>query len=205
MKKLFLILGLIVFTLTIFATNPDAYVMLKDGNYKLYTGVSSDTVSGSTTLAIDFFIEYSKNGPYTISFWIKGDTLAGCAGNTTIQVQGLYDLTYGTTTNIGSSITWTSASAVYNANTRLNTYSIAVAGTETTAAFNAIQDTTGIDVGFADTIKYAAQTNTVAVTNTVTMPGVDFGYIRFLFTGTTNTRIEVEDIGLKITPLFDLK
>ena len=211
MKKLTVLFSFLIISSMIFATNPDAVVRRAD-NYKLYTGVASDTVNGATTLAIDFYVEYAKEGRYTLSFWIDGDTLTGCTGNTTIQAQGLYDLTYGTTTNVGSSITWTSSSAVYLANTNLNTYSVAVAGTETnaqhtetTAAFNIF---TYDSLLYDDTLHVpqqvntvAAQTVTVAVTNTVTLPGVDFPYIRILFTGASGTRIEVDYIGIKVTPI----
>lgn len=191
----------------------DKYVNSKT-NYAIYTGTATDTINGVATADAVFYIEQAVKSRYTFSFMLDGDTLAGSTGDCTIQPQGSYDgVTY---SNIGSSTAWTSSTAEYLANVSANTYTTLASGTLTnaqhtrnTAAFDVVQDTTGMATYFADTTSYPAQTQTVeaqiytdARTVTVTLPGVDYNYLKTLVTGASGARVEIQLVAIKVTPIF---
>ena len=211
MKKFLIFLALIALVASVSAQYSDVIVK-KGSNYGTYTGVATDTINGAATADAIFFVEYAALGRYTISYYVDGDTLTLCAGDVTIQPRGSYDGV--TWTNIGSSVAWTASTAVYLANNSVNTY------TEVNASHTqTIATATDYDSGFLDgvdslgnsgvgdyyhddTLTIAQRVNTVAAqTVTVTLPGVDYRYVQILFTGTTNTRVEIETVGLKVTPL----
>ena len=152
-------------------------------------GDSINYASGTTTWYVDF--EVNKDVRYTISHTIDGDTLTGCTGDVTIQVQGSYDdVVY---SNIGSAVTWTASTAEYAANVNLNTY------TEVTAL--ATDYMTGVSDTVDTYISYGDTTTVAARTNTITLPGVDYNFIRVLFTAASGGRVEIEKVGLKLTPV----
>jgi hypothetical protein len=207
MKRLFVLIGIIAF----FAIGQAQDVTIsKAANYGYYTGLAGDTCIYGTTWDVIFAVELARDSRYMISHTIQADTMAGSSGNITIQVYGSYDLV--NYTAIGSAVTWSAASAVYSANVNLNTYTTLASGTltdaqhtRTTAAFNI---TTTDSLLYDDTLHVPAQTQTVAAqtftdarTVTVTVPGVDFRYIKVLFTAASGGKGEIDYVGIKVTPV----
>ena len=220
MKRLIIILSLL-FIAVISYSAVDVTVR-KGVNMATYTGTASDTINGTTTADAIFYIEYASEGLYVISFFIDGDTLNTCSGNVTIQAQGSYD--DNTYTNIGSSVTWTTT-ADYAGNTNRNTttitesgsiatHDIHFGGTYSSAAYNVTGGALGTDtIGVqADTLVYPAITytrdDTATVeaqtwtnTNTITLPGYDFPYVKIKLTGLSGARVELQKVVLKVTPI----
>jgi len=167
-------------------------------NYALYDGTATDTINGVDTTEAVFFIEQSQKSRYIFSYMVSGDTILGCAGNVTIQPRGSYDgITY---TDVGSAVTWTTT-ANYDANTSVNTYTeVNASHTVVTTAYNVYQ----IDKASAnqDTLQYPQITNTVAAqTNTITLPGTDYRYIKIRLIGATSARVDMDYVALKVTPI----
>jgi len=194
--------------------------------YSDYTGLATDTINGTTTMDVVFRVD--NIGHYTIGYYVEGDTTNGCSGNVTIQAQGSYDES-GTYVNIGSSVTWTTT-ADYSGSTMLNTYSssttiasytIANAGNDTTLTYDIteagfIQSVDGDSICYVDSLSWVntqtvpemasttASTQTVAsqtITETVTMPGVNYRFIKILLTGLSGARVEIDKVGLKVDPI----
>lgn len=224
MKKLMLFIGLISFAALTFAQSTYDILVKDNVNYGYYTGIATDTINGVNTADAVFFIELAAKSRYTLSWMLDGDTLAGSSGDCTIQPQGSYDgVTY---SNIGSSTAWTSSTAEYLANSSVNTYTevtashtitkaagdIPIVGTQVIAAYDI---TTTDSLLYDDTLSVAAQTMThtdtlevpayvstvAAQTNTVTLPGCDYRYIKILVTGASGARVEVELVAIKVTPI----
>lgn len=185
MKKLiFLILAFLpVLAFSQVRSTYDTWVSV-DNNYGSYTGKVTDTINGVATTDAVFFVAQSLTKRYTISYTVSGDTLTGCSGNVTIQPQGSYDgVVY---SNLGSAVTWTTT-ANYDANTSQNTY------TESLASYTEIH-----------TNEISTDPDTVVVptqTNTVTLPGTDYRYVKILLTGASGARVELDAVALKVTPI----
>jgi hypothetical protein len=190
MKKLLILLGIFFMFISVEAQHD---MIVSDGaNYAVYTGDANDTVyNAGGTFDIVFYIKQAVKSRYTISYLIDGDTLTGCTGNTTIQPKGSYDGV--TFDNIGSAVTWTSSSAVYCANVNIH------AMTSTVATYNMyVSDSTFEDetVAGEDTITVAAQTQTL------NFAGVDYRYIQILITGASDTKVEIDKVAIKVTPIY---
>ena len=222
MKKLIFIISLISFAALTFAQSSYDILVKDNVNYGYYTGTASDTINGATTADAVFFIQIAAKSRYTFSWMMDGDTLAGSTGDCTIQPQGSYDgVTY---SSIGSSTAWSSDDANYAANVNANTYTTLASGTQTIATYDlhgggtigvgAYNITTTDSLLYDDTLSVAAQTytrdDTVTVeaqtitdarTTTITLPGVDYRYIKFLVTGASGARVELQAVAIKVTPI----
>lgn len=198
MKRIVLFLGLVAFAIGMFS-QATYDVIVRSNNYGYFTGSTTDLIQNAGTADAVFYLP-SVGSWYTLSYMLDIDTLSGGGNDAmTIQPQGSYDGT--TYTNIGSAITY-AATADTAFNVRVHTtVSIADAGTNTTAAFNVIADTTGLTNYPADTLAYAQQTQTVAITRTITIPGVDYRYIKLLITGGGASNAELQLAAIKVTPI----
>jgi len=176
--------------------------------YGYYTGVAGDTIVGSGTADAVFFIGKDVTR-YTLAYMVDIDTNSGGTGDPmTIQPQGSYDGT--TYTNIGSAITYyASVDTAFNANAS-NTYTeVNASHTETLAAatgyVNGTWDTVGTYYQKDDTLTLPQRVVTVAQqTVTVTVPGVDYRYIKILITGAGAADAELQLAAIKVTPIGKL-
>jgi len=222
MKRLIFILGLISFAVLTYAQTTYDILVRDNTNYGYYTGVATDTINGVATADAVFFIQIAAKSRYTFSWMMDGDTLAGSTGDCTIQPQGSYDgVTY---SSIGSSTAWSSDDANYAANVNANTYTTLASGTQTIATYDlhgggtidvaSFNMTSSDSIIYSDTIVVAAQaytrddtvtveaqTITDARTTTITLPGVDYRYIKFLVTGASGARVELQAVAIKVTPI----
>lgn len=183
--------------------------MKKGVDYAEYTGLATDTINTSTTVDAVFWV---RNGMsrYTIGYTISIDTLLGGGGDAiTFQPQGSYDGT--AYSNIGSAVTWAAAASV-DTNITLNTYTKVNASHTETMSGNSVVAAYNIwtvdSLLYDDTLHVPAQTTTdarvktvAAQTTTITLPGVDYKFIKILLTGGGAARAEVDLIGLKTTPV----
>lgn len=195
-----------------FAQTPTASpdVVIRNGqSWGWFTGTAADTITGATTA--DALFRVMWDDLYVFTWFLSGDTLTTGTGNVTIQPQGSYDGV--TFESIGASTTWTYTNGGYDAATQVNTYTAVNAShTETTAqavdymagwwaAVDTFASSSGVgiyDVG--DTTTVAARVNTIAAqTTTITLPGYDYRYIKILCTGASGTKVDIDNIGLKIS------
>lgn len=192
MKKLLFLFAFIALVASVNAQTIDGTVKLGAG-YASYTGTAADTINGATTVDALFRVEAAAYGRYQLSFFVSGDTLLGGTGNVTIQAQGSYEgvLDFD---NVGSAVTWTYTNGGYDANTVLNTY------TEVTASatdyVSGVSDTVDTYISYGDTTTVAQRTTTI------TLPGVDYRYIKILLTGASGARVDVDKIAIKCTPIM---
>jgi hypothetical protein len=200
MKKYILsLIGMFAFVFTMAQTptsSPDI-VIQQDDSWGWYAPTSVDSISGATTAEAIFQVLWDER--YAFTWFLSGDTLAGGTGNVTIQPQGSYDGV--TFENIGSSTTWTYTNGGYDAATQVNTYTeVTAAATDYYSGWFEAVDTfaSASGVGIYD----MADTATIAErTATITLPGYDYRYIKILCTGASGTLVDLDQFGLKLSPV----
>lgn len=179
------------------------------GPYTIGLYAEGDTLTGCNgNVTIQVSGSYDESGTYTnIGSSITWTTTADYSAST------MYN-TYSSATTIAQH-TITSVGA-----DTIRSHAISCVGADTVRAFNM---TTIDSLLYDDTLHVAAQpiytsetqtvaaqpiytsgTQTVAaqtITETVTMPGVDYRFIKVLFTGASSARVEIDKVGLKVNPI----
>lgn len=198
MKK-FIVLLIVGFAfLSAFAQTPTSapdVVIRSNQSWGYFTGTAADTITGATTA--DALFQVLWDDLYVFTWFLSGDTLTGGTGNVTIQPQGSYDGV--TFENIGSSTTWTYTNGGYDAATQVNTYTeVTAAATDYISGLINGYDSLGSS-GVGDYL--VDDTLTIAQrTVTVTLPGYDYRYIKILCTGASGTKVDIDNVGLKLSP-----
>lgn len=207
MKRLIFLLAFLIGAASIYAQA--TYDVKVTNGYGYYTGVAGDTIVDSGTADAVFFLGSKDVGRYSLSYMVDIDTNSGGGSDDmTIQAYGSYDGT--TYTAIGSSITYAAtADTAFNAAASNTWTEVNASHTETLAAatgyVNGTWDTVGSYYQKDDTLTLPERVNTVAAqTTTITLPGIDYRYIKILVTGGGSSDAELQLAAIRATQIGKL-